>query len=59
MLRNPIDKALSHYHLNVLQGIEKLSFEQAIKNESTRIKSFFENLDDQTFQNENSISYFA
>jgi len=31
LLRNPIDRAISHYHLNVLLGIEKLSFDRAIK----------------------------
>ena len=58
LLRNPIDRAISHYHLNVLRGIEKLSFEEAIKNESERIKSSFENLENKNPKDENAISYF-
>ncbi len=58
LLRNPIDRAISHYHLNVLLGIEKLSFEQAVKNESERIKISFENLENITSKDENSVSYF-
>jgi len=59
LLRNPIDRALSHFHHNVLTGIEKLSFEQSIKSERDRINSSFEKIKkEQSSYNENSISYF-
>ncbi len=33
LLRNPVDRAYSHYHLNVRSKLEHHSFEQAIKRE--------------------------
>jgi hypothetical protein len=38
MLRNPIDRAYSHYHHQVRHGREPLSFDEAIDAEETRIK---------------------
>lgn len=38
MLRNPIDRAYSHYQMNVRQGLESLSFETAIEVEQERIQ---------------------
>jgi len=38
LLRNPIDRAFSHYHHEVRLGFEKLSFEEAIKAEKDRLK---------------------
>ncbi len=59
LLRNPIDRAFSHYHHNVLSGIEKLPFEQAIKKESERINESFEELKNEKFiDNDNFASYF-
>lgn len=37
LLRNPIDRALSHYLLNVHLGQETLSFEDALKSEAERL----------------------
>jgi hypothetical protein len=37
LLRNPVERAYSHYHLNVRQGFEPLSFEQAIDHEAERL----------------------
>jgi hypothetical protein len=37
ILRNPVDRAYSHYQHWVREGIEKLSFEDAIKAESERL----------------------
>ena len=37
MLRNPVDRAYSHYHHEVRSGTEKLSFEEAIKRETERL----------------------
>jgi len=59
LLRNPIDRAFSHYHHNVYFGIEKLPFEQAIKKESERINKSFEELKKEKFiGNDNFASYF-
>jgi len=37
LLRNPIERAFSHYHHEVKLGIEKISFEDAIKEEPKRL----------------------
>lgn len=37
LLRNPVDRAYSHYHHEVKKQVEKLSFEQAIAKETERI----------------------
>jgi hypothetical protein len=37
LLRNPVDRAYSHYHLTVELGHERLSFEEAIQWEEERI----------------------
>lgn len=38
LLRNPIDRAFSHYQMNVRKGIETLSFEEAIAREPERLR---------------------
>lgn len=38
LLRNPIDRAYSHYHLNLKKKREALSFEEAIFNEGARLQ---------------------
>lgn len=37
LLRNPVDRAYSHYHHNVRRGRETLSFEEAIQREAERL----------------------
>lgn len=37
LLRNPIDRAYSHYHQTARRGKEELTFEEAIKKENERI----------------------
>ena len=44
ILRNPIDRAYSHYCLDVRNGNETLTFEQAIEQEQERTKWNYENL---------------
>lgn len=39
ILRNPIERAWANYRFTVLQGLEDLSFEEALKIESERLKS--------------------
>jgi len=59
LLRNPVDRAISHYHHNVLSGIEPLSFEEAINQEPSRInKSFEEIKNDKHNYDDNTASYF-
>lgn len=53
LLRNPVDRAYSHYHLEVRQGFEKLSFKDAIEKEEERLKGEEEKLLD----NEGYISF--
>ena len=38
LLRNPVDRAYSHYQHNVRMGREPLSFEEALENEELRLK---------------------
>ncbi len=38
ILRNPIDRAYSHYNMQLKNGYENLSFEEAIANEEKRIR---------------------
>lgn len=45
VLRNPVDRAFSHYLMSLRRGIETLSFEKAIKVESERIsKDYYSNM---------------
>lgn len=38
ILRNPVDRAYSHYYMSVSKGIESFIFQDAIKNEQDRIQ---------------------
>ena len=53
LLRNPIDRAFSHYKMNLRNEYEYLSFEDAIKNEQQRIKGRHEKMS----KNENYYSW--
>ena len=46
LLRNPVDKAYSHYHSSIKSGVQKYSFEEMVEED---IKTF------QKFENTNSI----
>ena len=53
LLRNPVDKAYSHYHSSIKSGVQKHSFEEMVEED---IKTF------QKFENTNSIiddEYFS
>ena len=39
LLRNPVDRAYSHYQMRVRKGLESLSFEEAIDKEHERLSS--------------------
>lgn len=60
LLRNPVDRAFSHYHHNVLSGIETLSFEEAINKESLRINASIEEVKNEKGNYDYStVSYFV
>jgi hypothetical protein len=44
LLRNPIERAFSHYHHERSMGVEKMSFEDAIKEEPKRLKGELEKM---------------
>jgi hypothetical protein len=44
LVRNPVERAYSHYHLNVRQGKEDLSFEEALAREDERLAGEWEKL---------------
>ena len=44
LLRNPLDRAYSHYLMTKRRGIESLDFEKAIKIEKERIKTEFDKM---------------
>ena len=59
LLRNPVNRAISHYHHNVLSGIETLSFEDAINQEPFRINESFEEVKkDRDIYDDSTASYF-
>ena len=47
LLRNPVDRAFSHYYHEVLSGLENLSFEEAIKEEPKRLSGEVEKMKEQ------------
>lgn len=52
ILRNPIDRAYSHYYLGVANGREKLSFEESIKQEEKRLEGEMEKMEkDENYYN--------
>ena len=52
ILRNPVDRAFSHYNMAVLHKNENLNFDEAIENEQKRIEGEFERM-------ENDEDYFS
>ena len=46
IFRDPFDRALSAYNMEIIRGNENLTFDQAIKNENMRVK-----LSDENFRN--------
>ena len=54
LLRNPIDRAYSHYQMEVDHGDEKLTFEEAIEKEEERITTDLERMEkDENFYSVN------
>jgi Sulfotransferase domain len=46
LVRNPVDRALSHYHHEVALGREPLSFEEALRQEDARLEGELERMRD-------------
>lgn len=62
LLRDPIDRAYSHYHHEVRLGFENLSFKEAIKKERERLRGQLEkiaNNDNYVSFNHNHYSYVS
>lgn len=58
LLRNPVDRAYSHYHHEVRKKRETLSFEDAIKTEEERLRGEFEKLiNNERYKSFNYIHY--
>ncbi len=58
MLRNPIDRAYSHYHHTVRLGKETLPFEEAIERETERIGNAWKQmLEEENYYNLNIAQY--
>ena len=58
LLRNPIDKALSTYHLQLANGRERLSFEDGLKEEESRIGGEMEKMEkDENYYSANFFRY--
>ena len=62
LLRNPIDRAYSHYSRNVRRNVESLSFEEAIQKEEERLNGEYEkSLGDEMYYSRNlhAFSYLS
>lgn len=58
LVRDPVERAFSHYHLNVRQGKEELSFEEAIAREEERLRGEWERLlADETYWSERHYQF--
>ncbi len=58
LLRNPVDRAYSHYQLNAGWGVETLSFEDAIDREAERVRGEMEKvLEDEYYYSINQQFY--
>lgn len=58
LLRNPVDRAYSHYHHTVRRGRENLSFEEAIEKEDERLHGLVERmLENENYYNKNFHYY--
>lgn len=58
LLRNPIDRAYSHYHHTKRMGMESLSFEEAITKEDERVEKYKKKiLEDENYYHSNYHYY--
>lgn len=59
LLRDPVDRAYSHYHHEVRLGTERLAFEEAIDAESSRISGEAHRLQSDSFYESFSYQHFT
>jgi len=59
ILRNPVDRAFSHYQQQVSKKLEKLSFEDAIKMEKDRMRDKEGMGNEEYYSNFGNVSYLA
>lgn len=59
ILRNPVDRAYSHYHHWVREGIEMLSFEDAIKTEPERLAGELEKMLEDEYYFSYNFGYYS
>jgi hypothetical protein len=58
LLRNPVERAYSHYQLNRRQGKEPLSFDEAIESEEERLRGEYQRLvRDATYYSDNHYKF--
>jgi hypothetical protein len=58
MLRNPVDRAYSHYWLQVRVGHESLSFEEAVRREPERLREEWENVSEAGSQHGDDLRHY-
>ncbi|KAF0821171.1 putative deacetylase sulfotransferase [Cytobacillus firmus] len=59
LLRNPIDRAYSHYQMEYKRGIENLSFENAVKVEKKRLSNEIEKMLQNKFYKSKNHQFFS
>jgi len=61
LLRNPIDRAYSHWRMNVRRKFEKLSFEEALQKEEERIRPDLEKARENNFlcKNDSNLALYS
>jgi hypothetical protein len=57
MLRNPVDRAYSHYNHRLHNGREKLSFEEVVKLDKEKLKNGWENLETGDYKRLGTMHY--
>jgi len=59
MLRNPVDRAYSHYRYHVKLGAEELPFDKAIEAEPERLRGEFERMQSDSHYNSANVKIFS
>ncbi|MBE7463136.1 MAG: sulfotransferase domain-containing protein [Planctomycetes bacterium] len=59
VLRNPIERAFSHYHHNMRKGSESLSFEEALDREEERLEAERATAEQDPYFRKSALHYFT
>ena len=59
MLRNPVDRAISHYFMEVRRGSEQLSLGEAIKREEEHIEEWIKIVKNENFSSEHQFRSYV